>query len=297
MVATRQHPDGDFPDATPTPSPAKTTTTPSSKETRSLTRAPNKSPSASSSGSYTHSPPYLLHLWLIFSLPLVVWDTGYVMLRPYTLPGGPLHKPIWSLYSIYGAVDLVYGWPAWNERAGFTMAQSVMNACEVVLYAYYLAVVWREASVGSKTVKGLAWYTGVSQDGREKVVSGPGVAGAVVVLFAASVMTCSKTLLYCRCIFFLITLFCAVCTPHRFLFSTPSSARHAILCLLNIPKGFREFFSDCVNIGHNSWTNLILYWIIPNGLWIVFPAYMIYILGNELITALENNGANTKKKA
>ncbi|KAJ9129900.1 hypothetical protein NKR19_g10143 [Coniochaeta hoffmannii] len=47
-----------------------------------------------------------------------------------------------------------------------------------------------------------------------------------------------------------------------------------------------EYYSGFDNIGHNSLASLVWLWIIPNGLWLVFPCYMIYSLGSEIVDAL-----------
>ena len=39
--------------------------------------------------------------------------------------------------------------------------------------------------------------------------------------------------------------------------------------------------------GHNDWYTLIVYWILPNGLWILFPAIIAYIFVKELSTTLK----------
>ncbi|MCJ1254802.1 hypothetical protein MMC24_002618 [Lignoscripta atroalba] len=38
------------------------------------------------------------------------------------MPGGWLHSPIWVPYALYGTVDYIYGFPAWEARNGFTAA-------------------------------------------------------------------------------------------------------------------------------------------------------------------------------
>ncbi|SLM35542.1 hypothetical protein LPUS_04848 [Lasallia pustulata] len=48
-----------------------------------------------------------------------------------------------------------------------------------------------------------------------------------------------------------------------------------------------EYFSGFDNIGHNSWSALLFLWIIPNGAWLVFPSYMIYVFGQEILQGLE----------
>lgn len=128
---------------------------------------------------FTHTPTALTLIWLAVSLPLVAWDTGYVLLRPYSMPGGSLHWPLWVPYELYGRVDHVYGWPAWNSRSGFTGAQSIMNVVETVLYVVYLGL-----------------YFAQGQGQTIKTVKGRVAAVATLVLFSSSVMTLSKTVLY-----------------------------------------------------------------------------------------------------
>lgn len=62
----------------------------------------------------------------------------------------------------------------------------------------------------------------------------------------------------------------------------------------NRELGLHEYFSGFANIGHNDPMTLLIYWIIPNGAWLVFPSYMIYELGNEIVDALD--GTSTKVK-
>ncbi|KAJ5364158.1 uncharacterized protein N7496_009871 [Penicillium cataractarum] len=233
MVSTRHHP-RDF------PSPEK-----AAKELVKSSPAPTTNGTAR---KWVHTPSAALTIWLVVSVPLVIWDATYVLLRPHSMPGGRLHSPIWTLYALYGTVDYLYGWPAYNARNGFTAAQTVMNVVETLGYLYYLWIVYRHGATvvtgrgGKKVKKGFVWLlTG------EKVVAGRTGAIALLVAFTASVMTLSKTILY----------------------------------------WLNEFFSGFENIGHNDAATLIILWIIPNGLWIVFPAYSISILGEEILNALE----------
>ncbi|EPB91892.1 hypothetical protein HMPREF1544_01186 [Mucor circinelloides 1006PhL] len=55
-----------------------------------------------------------------------------------------------------------------------------------------------------------------------------------------------------------------------------------------------EPFSGYQHIGHNSVKDLIILWIIPNGLWIVVPAAIVYTLGKDLFHRL--NAANSKQE-
>lgn len=158
----------------PLPSKPRRAATPSSR--------PSSRAAASEgggAGGWSHRPSRLTLLWLAVSLPLVAWDTGYVLGRPHTMPGGSLHWPLWVPYELYGRVDHVYGFKAWNARMGFTAAQGTLNVVESLLYAVYWGLWWRNK-------KG---------DGR---VDGRAGALAVLVGFAASVMTLSKTVLYCE---------------------------------------------------------------------------------------------------
>ncbi|EAW08159.1 uncharacterized protein ACLA_028840 [Aspergillus clavatus NRRL 1] len=233
MVSTRHHP-RDFP---------------------SPPRARSKSPGLSVNGTavrrWVHTPSTTITLWLLVSVPLVVWDSGYVLLRPHSMPGNKLHSPIWTPYALYGSIDYIYGWPSFDAGNGFTAAQTVLNLVETAAYLYYLFIIYKygisttPTGRGSqhKTHKGFLWMlTG------GKVVSGRTGAIALLVAYSASIMTLSKTILY----------------------------------------WLNELFSGFANIGHNDALTLITMWIIPNGLWIVFPSYNIYILGQEILAALES---------
>ena len=102
------------------------------------------------------------------------------------MPGGKFHSPFWTPYALYGTVDYMYGWPAWNNHNGFTAAQGTLNLLESIMYCWYLYV------VGSQVVE---WsYEGL----RTLEVKGKGVNLAVLIGFSGAVMTVSKTLLYCK---------------------------------------------------------------------------------------------------
>ncbi|KAJ5551408.1 hypothetical protein N7535_000642 [Penicillium sp. DV-2018c] len=231
MVSTRHHP-SEF------PSPDE-----AGKE---LVKSPPATTNANSR-KWTHTPAAAVTIWLVVSVPLVIWDAGYVLLRPHSMPGGRLHSPIWTPYALYGSVDYIYGWPAYNARNGFTAAQTLLNIIETIGYISYLWIVYSYGSTvartGSrKTQKGFMWLLN-----GDKVVSGRIGAIALMIAYTASVMTLSKTILY----------------------------------------WLNEFFSGFDNIGHNAPLTLFFYWIIPNGLWIVFPSYSIYTLGSEILSAIE----------
>ncbi len=111
------------------------------------------------------------------------------------MPGGKFHSPIWTPYALYGTVDYVYGWPAWNERHGFTAAQASLNAVETVLYGYYLWILWARGRA-PKGGKDISWFLGVSEKGRRKIVDNGALA--LLLVFSGAVMTLSKTILYCK---------------------------------------------------------------------------------------------------
>jgi hypothetical protein len=47
-----------------------------------------------------------------------------------------------------------------------------------------------------------------------------------------------------------------------------------------------EYYASFENIGHNTAGRVVLLWIVPNGLWIVFSLYMTYVLAKEITSAL-----------
>jgi len=58
----------------------------------------------------------------------------------------------------------------------------------------------------------------------------------------------------------------------------------------------KEYFCNYCSIGHNSLDKLIIYYIIPNGLWIVVPLLIIRRLGKDIATSLINPSAAASKK-
>ncbi|KAH8898192.1 hypothetical protein GQ53DRAFT_742313 [Thozetella sp. PMI_491] len=180
--------------------------------------------------AWTHVAPASTLVWMAVSLPLVIWDTGYVLGRPATMPGGWAHWPLWTPYELYGKVDGMYGFKQWNAGNGFTSAQGSLNVVETLMYLGYMGLWWK---YGQPTAAGRA-------------LTGRIGAIAALVAFSASVMTLSKTVLY----------------------------------------WLNEAYSGFDNISQNSTFDLILLWVIPNGLWLVFPTIMIYTLGTDIISGL-----------
>jgi len=206
---------------------------------------------------WCHTVSNITIAWLSVSMPLVFWDTLYILLRPHTMKGGALQWPIWKPYEIYAAIDLVYGQPGWDNKDGFGGAQGVLNAVELVLYALYALTIYNHslpapAGTGIQVRKGVsAWLSG----GRK--VRGNSGNRALIIGFAAAVMTLSKTVLYY----------------------------------------FNEYFSGFANVGHNDWATLLWFYGIMNGLWIAFPAYMTVVFGSDILKALDIASEPTSKKA
>lgn len=229
MVSTRQHPR----DFSSTATAAKDLSKPSQNDGGPVRK-------------WVHTPSTAVTLWLALSIPFVLWDSSYVLLRPHSMPGNRLHSPIWTPYALYGTIDYIYGWPAFNESNGFTAAQTIMNLVETAAYLYYLGVIYAYGtpiapSTGRpqqrKTGKGALW---LFKD--DKVVSGRTGAVALLVAFSASIMTVSKTALYCE------------------LSRVPTVCRGM---LFTDRSGLNEACSGFANIGHNDVFTLVFLWILP----------------------------------
>jgi hypothetical protein len=217
MVSTRQHPRGDFPAVEPSPTKKNSRTSTASpapmsppdfgSSSISLTKraaanvatavAP-PSPSEIGEQGWCHTASNLTLLWLAVSVPLVLWDVLYMLLRPHTMAGGSLQWPIWKPYEVYAAIDYVYGWPGYESGDGFGAAQSALNAIETVLYGLYLMIIYNH---GVPTVAGTGFQAGRGSSallagGRK--VRGKNGNRALIIGFTAAVMTVSKTVLYCE---------------------------------------------------------------------------------------------------
>ena len=217
----------------PASSRSRRSTTPAldgdSKATTVVRR--KKAPSRSAS-KWTYVPDSVTLVWMAVSLPLVAWDTGYVLLRPFTMPGGSLHWPLYTPYALYGEVDHIYGFKQWNARNGFTAAQGALNLIETSLYLAFLYL-WQAYG---RPVAGAGFTASSSRKG----LVGRAAAWAALLAFSSAVMTLSKTVLYC--------MFFSSSPPHA------AHSNHA---------GLNEYFSGFDNIGHNDLYALVFLWIIP----------------------------------
>ncbi|KAF2824709.1 hypothetical protein CC86DRAFT_296392 [Ophiobolus disseminans] len=284
MVSTRQHPRGNFPafEPSPTKKPSRTSTASpvptslpdlsSSPTAKSFARRAANSaldvasdsiavvsppnPAEIGESNWCHTASNLTVLWLAVSIPLVMWDSLYILLRPHTFAGGALQWPIWKPYEIYAAIDKVYSRSAYDAREGFGGAQGMLNAVELVLYGLYAMTIYNHgvpttSGTGVQVGEGVsAWFAGGVK------VRGKVGNRALLLGFAASVMTLSKTVLYY----------------------------------------FNEYFSDFASVKHNDWFTVFLFYGVMNGLWVIFPAYMTIVFGSDIIQALDIAAESSPKK-
>ena len=147
-----------------------------------------KTTAATTPTTWSHTPTILTLTWMAISLPLVCWDTGYVLGRPHTMKGGAWHLPFYAPYDLYGRIDHVYGWKAFDAKNGFTAAQGALNVVETIMYALYMYLYFSRGKVEQTAGKG-----GVAARRR---IDGRSGALACLIGFSAAVMTLSKTVLY-----------------------------------------------------------------------------------------------------
>ncbi|CAK3885074.1 hypothetical protein AC579_4995 [Lecanosticta acicola] len=267
MVATRNHPSGAYEtDTPPKASPTKRSTRTSVAASDSLsartaaspTPTPTRTRASTRRGEWAHTPSNLTLIWLAVSLPLVIWDTGYVLLRPHSMPGGALHYPIWSPYELYGRIDRVYGFEAIEAKNGWTAAQGLVNAIETAAYLAYLYIVYQygeQEPIQGRGAPGKSVMGRLRGLSESRTLTGRLAAVAVLIGFSTATVTFWKTVLY-----WLI-----------------------------------EIFSGFHSIGHNDMSTIVLLWVLPNGPWLVLPLYMIYVFGAEILQGLETaTGANKK---
>ncbi|PQE14561.1 C6 transcription factor protein [Rutstroemia sp. NJR-2017a WRK4] len=244
MVSTRHHPE-EFPEPnlTPTRNPSTPTRNPST---------PTRSQNTRRRTQWAHTPSNLTLIWLSISLPLVIWDAGYCFLRPYSMPGGSLHWPIWAPYELYGRVDYIYGWKAFNEHNGFTNAQTFLNVVETSMYLYYLYMLYAYGRASGAQGRGAPEGAGFLAEGR--YIEGGKGARALLVGYSAAVMTVSKTLLY---------------------------------WLNEYYSGFENIGHN--SVGNLIFLWIIPNLSVADrfsGAWLIVPSYIIYVTGSEIIQGL-----------
>ena len=148
--------------------------------------------------------PKWVSIWLCITTIIVLWDASFVLNRPASFT-----NVIWYPYRDYVQVDKIYG----DMEDPFVVAQSYMNLVEVTLNVISLILLRRRK-----------------------------FKQAAVIALVASVMTCSKTIIY-----------------------------H----VMEVVSGYK--YSK-----HNDRQTFIMLYLLPNGVWIWVPMYASFVLGKGL---------------
>ena len=183
------------------------------------------------------------------------------------MPGGSLHSPIWTPYELYGRVDHVYGFKAYEARTGWTAAQGSVNAVETAAYFVYLYLVYtygrsEDGTKGRGAPEALERKGGVmGMLSDSRTVYGRVAVWAVLVGYSTAFLTFAKTILY-----WLNEAFSGMYLRSLFTVTIVRSGyvlREAVridICLLTLSVLGHAGFD---NIGHNDWLSLVFLWIIP----------------------------------
>ncbi|KJA20558.1 hypothetical protein HYPSUDRAFT_786980 [Hypholoma sublateritium FD-334 SS-4] len=79
-------------------------------------------------------------VWFLITAPIILWDAGYVLMRPRSMEGGDL-RWFWSGFDMYERIDNVYSVKAYHAKAGFAPAAAISNLIETSLNLIYLFMV------------------------------------------------------------------------------------------------------------------------------------------------------------
>jgi hypothetical protein len=170
---------------------------------------PTLTPIATSADRVADRLPRWIRIWFLISLPVLVWDVTFVLLRPLSMAGGSLSS-LWIPYRTYITVDLGYG----DLDNGFVWAQAIMTAGEIAIALAALVL-----------------------DRRRRLAS------ATLLVFTVSVLTAAKTVL---------------------------------ILLIELVTGGEH-------VGHNPLSQLVLMYLVPNGLWVVMPVAAAVVTGRRLL--------------
>lgn len=115
------------------------------------------------------------------------------------MPGGALHKPLWIPYALYGNVDKVYGFKAYDAGTGWTAAQGAVNALETIAYIVYLYLVYEHGEQEPEQGRGAPDRSLMGQFralGESRTVYGQMAAVTALLGYSSAQVTFWKTVLY-----------------------------------------------------------------------------------------------------
>lgn len=115
------------------------------------------------------------------------------------MPGGSLHSPIWKPYGLYGTIDHVYGFKAYEAGNGWTAAQGYVNAVETVAYLVYLYMVYTYGQQEDTQGRGAPDQSTLGRFkalGESRTVYGKMATWAVLLAYSTAWLTFAKTVLY-----------------------------------------------------------------------------------------------------
>jgi hypothetical protein len=165
---------------------------PISTQPPQVSRITPKTPNAE---LWAHTPPAITLPWLSIGIPLVIWDTIFILGRPHTFAGGAIAWPLWIPYELYGRVDPVYSPESYYNGLGWTGAQALGNVFETLAYFFYLWIVF---TYGRKEGKGPGVLGSLGAVGERRRVEGMWGAVANLVGYTTFMVTLAKTVLYSR---------------------------------------------------------------------------------------------------
>jgi len=98
-----------------------------------------------------------ISLWFLITAPIILWDAGYVLMRPRSMEGGDL-RWFWSSFELFERIDHVYSVKGYHEKAGFAPAAAVSNLIETSLNLAYLYTV----HISPRNIAPLLGFSGAS---------------------------------------------------------------------------------------------------------------------------------------
>lgn len=132
----------------------------------------------------THRSSPIIVIWLTLLVPLTIWDSAYIFLRPHSLPGGKWHEPYFHLHKDYAGIDLMYSRQGWESGDGFVAAHCVLHLTECALGACYLCLLFKRG-------QSLGWF------GLHRALNGDAAGLSVVIGIVEAAMTLEMTVLCC----------------------------------------------------------------------------------------------------